>query len=127
MCNQFGSHWILFQFYNYGLLVYDSYIKVLNFPRFGKWFHNKCGIYSISVFIYYILVIVLRDVTAKIDRNIKNGQGAPNLRIQGQSCHKIGSLLPPVGEVLKFAQLYIYDTENETHNMIQSSRLTFSI
>jgi len=36
LCNHFGSHWILFQFYMYGLLVYDSYFKVLNFSRFWE-------------------------------------------------------------------------------------------
>jgi len=35
---------------------------------------------------------------AKIDNKYNNGEGPPNLRIQGQSCHKIGSLLPPIGQ-----------------------------
>ena len=59
---------------------------------------------------------------AKIDNKYNNGGGPPNLRIQGQSCHRIGSLLPPIGQQAKFAQLYIYDTENEIHNKIQSLR-----
>jgi len=59
---------------------------------------------------------------AKIDNKYNNGGGPPNLRIQGQSCHRIGSLLPPIGQQPKFAQLYIYDTENEIHNIIQSLR-----
>jgi len=59
---------------------------------------------------------------AKIDNKYNSGGGPPNLRIQGQSCHIIGSLLPPIGQQPKFAQLYIYDTENEIHNRIQSLR-----
>ena len=61
---------------------------------------------------------------AKIDNKYNNGRGPPNLRVHGQSCHQIGSLLPPLGKQPKFAQLYIYDTDNEIHNRIQSLRLT---
>ena len=39
---------------------------------------------------------------AKIDNSYNNGHGPPNLRIQGQTCHKIESLLPSVGEVPRF-------------------------
>jgi len=70
----------------------------------------------------YNMIFAFTSPGAKIDRSINNGQGPPNLRIQGQSCHRIGSLLPPIGVVPKFAQLYIYDTDNEIHNRIQSSR-----
>jgi len=59
---------------------------------------------------------------AKVDNKFNNGRGPPNLRIQGQTCHRIGSLLPPTRQLPKFAQLYIYDTDNEIHNKIQSLR-----
>jgi hypothetical protein len=35
----------------------------------------------------------------------------------------MGSMLPPPGEPPKFAQLYIYDTENEVANRMQGLRL----
>jgi len=57
---------------------------------------------------------------AKLDRFINNGARPPTIRIQGQSCHRMGSLLPLPGHAPKFAQLYIYDTKNEIHNRIQS-------
>ena len=41
-------------------------------------------------------------------------------RICGQNHHVIGSLLPNDGEKSKSAQLYIFDTENETNNRISS-------
>jgi len=41
------------------------------------------------------------------------GRDPPNLRIQGQVCHRIGSMLPLAGERPKYAQLYICDTTNE--------------
>ncbi|GAU50219.1 hypothetical protein TSUD_408980 [Trifolium subterraneum] len=50
------------------------------------------------------------------------GKGPPTLRIQGQVCHRIGSLLPEEGDQPKFAQLYIYDTENEVRNRMQNFR-----
>ncbi|PNY10643.1 helicase-like protein [Trifolium pratense] len=52
------------------------------------------------------------------------GKGPPTLRIQGQVCHRIGSLLPPEGQPPKFAQLYIYDTENEVKNKMQHFKYT---
>jgi len=37
LCNHLGSHWLLFQFYGYGLLVYDTCIKGFEFSHvFGK-------------------------------------------------------------------------------------------
>jgi len=59
---------------------------------------------------------------AKVDTTFNNGKGPPNLRIQSQSCHRIGRLLPLLGGLPKFSQLYIYDTENNIQNMMQSLR-----
>ncbi|GAU36985.1 hypothetical protein TSUD_150210 [Trifolium subterraneum] len=56
----------------------------------------------------------------KFDKNFKGNRGPPVLRLQGQPCHRIGSMLPKPGEPPKFAQLYIYDTDNEIHNRIES-------
>ncbi|PNX97915.1 helicase-like protein [Trifolium pratense] len=58
----------------------------------------------------------------------KNGGiGPPNLRIQGQTCHRIGTMLPEIGDTPKYAQLYIYDTENEIDNRLQCFRNNKSI
>ena len=65
-------------------------------------------------------MFVFTSSGANLDRSINNGVGPPTIRIQGQSCHGIGSLLPLPGYAPKFAQLYIYDTKNEIHNQIQS-------
>lgn len=65
---------------------------------------------------------------AKLDKSINNGRGPPTIRIQGQPCHRIGSMLPMPGQQPKFAQLYIYDAENEIQNRLQGLRylhLTF--
>ncbi|KAH1153958.1 hypothetical protein GYH30_049551 [Glycine max] len=68
----------------------------------------------------YNMMFVFTSSGANLDRSINNGVGPPTIRIQGQSCHGIGSLLPLPGYAPKFAQLYIYDTKNEIHNRIQS-------
>jgi hypothetical protein len=57
-----------------------------------------------------------------IDEEKRGGRGPPNIRIQGQVCHRIGSLLPQDGERPKFAQLYIFDTDNEVQNRMYHFR-----
>ena len=44
----------------------------------------------------------------------------PMFRLNGQNHHLIGSLLPVEGSKPKFAQLYIFDTENEVQHRIRS-------
>ncbi|GAU22594.1 hypothetical protein TSUD_134940 [Trifolium subterraneum] len=56
----------------------------------------------------------------KFDKHMGGGKGPPVLRLQGQPCHRMGSMLPKEGEAPKFAQLYIYDTDREVANRIQS-------
>ncbi|GAU51410.1 hypothetical protein TSUD_413210 [Trifolium subterraneum] len=52
----------------------------------------------------------------KIDSG--SGHGPPHFTISGQNYHRIGSLIPNSGQSPKFAQLYIYDTENEISNRL---------
>jgi len=59
---------------------------------------------------------------ANFVKRFNNGRGPPNIRIQSLSCHKIGNLLPMPEQNPQFAQLYIYDTENEIQNRIQGTR-----
>jgi hypothetical protein len=62
----------------------------------------------------------------KFDKKINGSRGPPILRLQGQPCHRIGSMLPKEGDAPKFAQLYIYDTDNEIANRIHSVGLVYS-
>jgi hypothetical protein len=57
-----------------------------------------------------------------IDDVNQRGRGPQTLRIQGQTCHRIGTLLPEEGQTPKYAQLYIYDTENEIENRMKTFR-----
>jgi len=58
----------------------------------------------------------------KMDTQINNGKGPPTLRMQGQTHHRIGSMLPLPGVSPKYAQLYIFDTDNEISNRMKSFR-----
>ncbi|KAJ4827669.1 hypothetical protein Tsubulata_035503, partial [Turnera subulata] len=54
-----------------------------------------------------------------IDREIKSKRGPYVFRLNGQNHHLIGSLLPMPGQQPRFAQLYVYDTDNEVQNQNQ--------
>ena len=64
------------------------------------------------------------SIGAKIHSSINDGCGPPQFILSGQNYHHIGSLLPDKGSSPKFAQLYIYDTENETTNRVSDEGLT---
>ncbi|XP_058782402.1 uncharacterized protein LOC131656821 [Vicia villosa] len=55
----------------------------------------------------------------KFDTTQSTGEGLPTLRLHGQTCHRIGSLLPEEGKSPKYAQLYIFDTDNEVDNRMK--------
>jgi hypothetical protein len=57
---------------------------------------------------------------AKIDKRINHGEGPDVFHINGQVHHRIGCLLPKTNDIPKFAELYIYDTENEISNRIHA-------
>lgn len=59
----------------------------------------------------------------KIQREINVGGAPPIFVMNGENYHQIGSLMPLPGDNPKFAQLYIYDTENEIQNRMSVVRL----
>jgi len=56
---------------------------------------------------------------------LNNGRGPPQFILSGLNYHRIGSLLPAPGSTPKFAQLYIYDTQNEIHNITKVFEYVF--
>jgi hypothetical protein len=58
----------------------------------------------------------------KIENPSDGTPGPPQFVISGQNYHRIGSLIPSDGNPPKFAQLYIYDTENEVANRLSHFR-----
>lgn len=68
----------------------------------------------------YNSMFAFTSMGAKIDHSINNRPGPYIFKISGQVHHLMGSLLPCEGESPKFAQLYIYDTHNETINRLNA-------
>uniref|UniRef100_A0A0R0E7S8 ATP-dependent DNA helicase n=1 Tax=Glycine max TaxID=3847 RepID=A0A0R0E7S8_SOYBN len=58
----------------------------------------------------YNMMFAFTYAGIKLDKSINESRGPPTIRIQGQPCHRIGSLLPIPGKQPKFSQLYIFDT-----------------
>lgn len=48
--------------------------------------------------------------------------GPPTLRLHGQTFHRIGTMLLELGHQPKYAQLYIFDTDNEVDNRMDCFR-----
>ncbi|XP_037469339.1 uncharacterized protein LOC119341569 [Triticum dicoccoides] len=68
----------------------------------------------------YNCLFAFTSMGAKINRSINDGGGPKIFKINGQVCHRIGSLLPNEGDSPKYAELYIHDRENEVSNRIQA-------
>lgn len=66
----------------------------------------------------YNMMFSFTSPGANFDNSVLSGKGLPIIRIQGQTCHRIGSLIPSKGKPPKYTQLYIYDPENEISNRI---------
>lgn len=85
---------------------------------------NKCKQFNENIRLYNSM-FAFSSPGFQVDKGIKPGRGPPTIRIQGQSCHRMGSMLPPPGKRPKFAQLYIYDTENELQNRVEGLRYLY--
>ncbi|KAL3625905.1 hypothetical protein CASFOL_030434 [Castilleja foliolosa] len=64
----------------------------------------------------YNSMFCFTSMGGKIDHDINKGSGPRIFRLNGQNYHMIGSLIPEDSSTPKFAQMYIYDTENEVSN-----------
>lgn len=70
----------------------------------------------------YNMMFSFTSMGGKVDKSLQNGRGPFVFRLQGQNCHRMGSLLPANGEQPKFSQLYIYDSENELAHRLKAVR-----
>ncbi|XP_040248153.1 uncharacterized protein [Aegilops tauschii subsp. strangulata] len=69
----------------------------------------------------YNSMFAFTTMGGKVDTEINNGGGPYVFRMNGQNYHRIGNLLPEGEDKPRWAQLYIYDTENEVKNRINAS------
>ncbi|GJT54627.1 putative helitron helicase-like domain-containing protein [Tanacetum coccineum] len=70
----------------------------------------------------YNMMFSFTSMGGKVDNSINNGHGPFVYRMHGQNYHLMGSLIPKDGDIPKFAQLYIFDTENEIDNRYAALR-----
>jgi hypothetical protein len=70
----------------------------------------------------YNNMFAFTSIGGRIQSDENDGGGPPNFVIAGQNYHRIGSLIPNEGDKPKFAQLYIYDTQNEVQNRLSHFR-----
>lgn len=73
----------------------------------------------------YNNMFAFTSMGGKVETLRNDGRSPPSFVISGQNYHRIGTLLPSEGERPKFAQLYIYDTQNELSNRLSYYRLVF--
>ncbi|KAJ1703901.1 hypothetical protein LUZ63_003680 [Rhynchospora breviuscula] len=66
----------------------------------------------------YNSMFAFTSMGVQVDERINAGNAPYVFRVSGQLCHLIGSLLPLDDEPPRFAQLYMYDTQNEISNRL---------
>ncbi|KAJ3702672.1 hypothetical protein LUZ61_006377 [Rhynchospora tenuis] len=68
----------------------------------------------------YNSIFAFTSMGVRVDESINSGRGPYVFRVSGQVCHLMSSLLPADEHPPRFAQLYMYDTENEIANRLNS-------
>ncbi|KAK3010909.1 hypothetical protein RJ639_012633, partial [Escallonia herrerae] len=82
--------------------------ELLELPKFTKYVRAYNSMFAFT------------SLGGKIDNMVNNGKGPYIFRLGGQNHHRIRSLWPPEGQPPKFAQLYIYDSQNEVANRMSA-------
>jgi hypothetical protein len=67
---------------------------------------------------HYNSLFAFTSLGVNIGPSVNTGSGLYVFRINGVVHHRIGSLLPAPSHRPEYAQLYIYDTENEVSNCL---------
>nr|GEY67310.1 ATP-dependent DNA helicase RRM3-like [Tanacetum cinerariifolium] len=68
----------------------------------------------------YNLMFAFTSMGGKQDTSVNTRRGLYCYRLHGENYHLVGPSLPKTGKPVKFAQLYIFDTENEIQNRISA-------
>ncbi|CAN7095058.1 unnamed protein product, partial [Brassica rapa subsp. narinosa] len=88
-----------------------------------RWFRDTIRVYN--------SVLAFTSIGMKMDYTVVNAPGPYTIRIQGQTHHRIGSLIPRQGRPPEYLQLYIFDTGNElfrrARDYYEGSRQEFNI
>ncbi|XP_024625434.2 uncharacterized protein [Medicago truncatula] len=85
--------------------------------------HDKRSKYFLDNIRSFNSMFAFTSMGGKVNKSINDGNAPPTFVMNGENYHQIGSLLPLPGIQPKFAQLYIYDTENEISNRMSVVRM----
>lgn len=66
----------------------------------------------------YNSVLAFTSIGAKIDPEVTGTSGIYTFHIHGEMYHRIGTLFPDIETQPQFAQIYIFDTDNELQNRL---------
>ncbi|CAN7049472.1 unnamed protein product [Brassica rapa subsp. trilocularis] len=77
-----------------------------------RWFRDTIRVYN--------SVLAFTSIGMKMDYTVVNSPGPYTIRIQGQTHHRIGSLIPRQGRPPEYLQLNIFDTGNEVRNRLNA-------
>ncbi|CAN7056543.1 unnamed protein product, partial [Brassica oleracea var. botrytis] len=77
-----------------------------------RWFRDTIRVYN--------SVLAFTSVGMKMDYSVVHAPGPYTIRIQGQTHHRIGSLIPRQGCLPEYLQLYIFDTGNDLRNLLNA-------
>ena len=77
-----------------------------------RWFRDTIRVYN--------SILAFTSIGMKMDYSVVHAPGSYTIRIQGQTHHRIGSLIPRQGRHLEYLQLYIFDTSNEIKNRLNA-------
>ncbi|XP_061360528.1 uncharacterized protein LOC133304501 [Gastrolobium bilobum] len=108
----------------FGLCCGNGKVKLLSLkmaPDTLLQLHNNEDIRSRHFLRYiqtYNMIFAFTSFGAKVDRSVNEGSGPYCFRVRGQVHHLMRNLIPPDNTSPKFAQLYIYNTENEIDNRL---------
>ncbi|KAL5177437.1 hypothetical protein HKD37_08G023211 [Glycine soja] len=69
----------------------------------------------------YNVMFAFTSPGLQLDTRYNTKRGSPTFHVHGQGHHLIGSLLPLANKSPKFAQLYIYDTDNKVNNRLSQN------
>ncbi|KAF1866684.1 hypothetical protein Lal_00018068 [Lupinus albus] len=69
------------------------------------------------------MMFAFTSLGAKIDRSVNNGRGPPIIRIQGQPCHRIGSMLPMPGHEIQNRMNRIRDNNVDLQVVMKLSKM----
>uniref|UniRef100_A0A0D3E8D8 ATP-dependent DNA helicase n=1 Tax=Brassica oleracea var. oleracea TaxID=109376 RepID=A0A0D3E8D8_BRAOL len=77
-----------------------------------RWFRDTIRVYN--------SILAFTSIGMKMDYSVVHAPGPYTIQIQGQTHHRIGSLIPRQGQPPEHLQLYIFDTGNKIRNRLNA-------